>query len=248
MGELKTLKGEEKPKTKTEKGYCDEHGEYESHVYEIKKMGLSLRTGCPICYPENEEIDDDDYENLFRSSGIPQRFVDSEISNFTPGYKKQEFALKAASKYVQNWNNILKNGTSLIFCGSPGTGKTHLSISIMKEILRLGFSAKYIQARKMTREVKQTYSGGSEILEIERFVRPQLLIIDEVGKQFDSDSERGIMFEILNDRYNNMKPTILISNMNKNSLEEFLGIEIVDRICEGNGLVIDITGESYRRK
>ena len=45
------------------------------------------------------------------------------------------------------------------------------------------------------------------------FIRPDLLILDEVGVQFGSETEKMILFEIINGRYEQLKPTIVISNL-----------------------------------
>ncbi|MBL1506063.1 ATP-binding protein, partial [Klebsiella pneumoniae] len=78
------------------------------------------------------------------------------------------------------------------------------------------------------------------------FTKPDLLIIDEVGIQFGSKAEEMIMFEIINTRYERLKPTILISNLPKDELTQFIGERVIDRMNDGGGCTISFTWDSYR--
>ncbi|WP_181944086.1 ATP-binding protein, partial [Klebsiella pneumoniae] len=76
----------------------------------------------------------------------------------------------------------------------------------------------FTTALKIAREFKSTWSKTATRSEedvIRFFTKPDLLIIDEVGIQFGSKAEEMIMFEIINTRYERLKPTILISNLPK---------------------------------
>lgn len=82
---------------------------------------------------------------------------------------------------------------------------------------------------------------------MEIYTDKDLLIIDEVGVQFGSESEKIILFEIINERYEQMKPTILISNLSEDELSRYVGERIIDRMREGKGAVINFDWESYRK-
>ena len=71
-------------------------------------------------------------------------------------------------------------------------------------------------------------------------------MIDEIGKQFSTDSEKYAIFDIINARYNEMQPTILVSNMSIIDIEDFLGKPTLDRIKENGGQAILFDWESYR--
>ena len=80
---------------------------------------------------------------------------------------------------------------------------------------------------------------------MEKYCYPGLLIIDEIGVQYGTDSERNILFEVINDRYEDMLPTIMISNLPLNELAPLLGERVVDRMLEG-GAVLSFNWPSYR--
>ena len=137
-------------------------------------------------------------------------------------------------------------------CGRPGTGKNHLAMAIARYVIENHQSPViFTTALKIAREYKSTWSKGSSRTEdevIRYFTKPDLLIIDEVGVQFGSDAEKLIMFEIINTRYERMKPTILISNQTREELSAFIGERVLDRMSDGGGCTLSFTWDSYRSK
>ncbi|MCF7941843.1 MAG: hypothetical protein K9M84_09540 [Spirochaetia bacterium] len=75
-----------------------------------------------------------------------------------------------------------------------------------------------------------------------------LLNIDEIGKQLDTPVEKWAMFDLINQRYNELMPTIFISNLSIEDFSDFMGEEAVDRIRENRGFSVLFDGRSYRRK
>jgi DNA replication protein DnaC len=103
----------------------------------------------------------------------------------------------------------------------------------------------------MIRSVKDSWRKGSEKSEedvIRSFSEPDLLVVDEVGVQFGSDTEKLYLTEIINNRYERKMPTVLISNLNFEELEKSLGTRIIDRFFEGKSAILKFTWESYRRR
>ncbi|EDH5493481.1 AAA family ATPase, partial [Salmonella enterica subsp. enterica serovar Java] len=80
------------------------------------------------------------------------------------------------------------------------------------------------------------------------FASLDLLIIDEVGVQFGSASELAILQEIVNVRYENVLPTILISNLTFEQLKDTIGERIVDRVTNGGRNRLAFNWESFRGK
>jgi DNA replication protein DnaC len=104
---------------------------------------------------------------------------------------------------------------------------------------------------RAVRRVKDTWTKGSaetETQAIAAMTYPDLLILDEVGVQFGSEFEKNIMFDVLNERYEKRRPTILLSNLTKDELVGFLGERVYDRMKEDNGKFVAFDWESYRGK
>lgn len=196
---------------------------------------------CPVCSKEKE------IERLKSYSGIPLRFQSSSFDNFKKT-KEKDIVLE----YVKDFQEKKKSGTSLVFCGTTGTGKTHLSAALSFYLIEK-FQTKilYTKAFDVLREVKDTYNRKAEktFSSVQKkHTEVDLLIIDEVGVQFGTDTEKQILFEIVNERYENMKPTILVTNLSLANLKDFAGDRVIDRMKENGGKVIVFSGESFRGK
>ena len=142
-------------------------------------------------------------------------------------------------------------GNCLILCGDVGTGKTHLAIGIAHVVLEQGGQAVFTSVMRAVRSVKETYAKGNSRTEaqaIADLVDPDLLILDEVGVQHGTDTEKLVLFEIINGRYEAGRPTIVISNLAIKALEEYLGARAFDRLREGGGHLVVCDWESYRSR
>ncbi len=99
--------------------------------------------------------------------------------------------------------------------------------------------------------MKDTFSRDSEVSQSEIITRLgeiDLLVIDEVGIQFGTDTELMILYEILDLRYEALLPVILTTDITDlKTLEKLLGERIIDRLFEGESEIITFEWESYRR-
>lgn len=71
------------------------------------------------------------------------------------------------------------------------------------------------------------------------------MAIDEIGVQYDTDGEKTLIFEVIDRRYREMMPTILLTNQSKTGLKDFLGERAFDRLTE-NAKWIVFDWPSYR--
>ena len=144
---------------------------------------------------------------------------------------------------------FLDDANNIVLVGGPGTGKTHLACAIGNAVMESSLaSVLFVPVSAMLRSIKETYRKASERSEqqaINDFCEPDLLILDEVGVQVGSEHEKLLMFEVLNERYQHMLPTILISNLPPDELEGFLGQRVMDRYREC-GSVIAFNWASHR--
>lgn len=183
---------------------------------------------------------------------IPRRFASKTLDNYSANSAKQRKVADLCRNYVSHFEMVKDQGTSMVFCGKPGTGKTHLAYAIVNVLQAIRVTAVVRTAADMTSEVKEAYkSDHSDVTPTtvaEKFAHFDLLVIDEVGVQVSSDAEKRIFFNIINKRYENMLPTILISNLALKELTEFVGERVVDRMRENRGVVFAFDWGSYRKQ
>lgn len=237
---------------------CDKHGEYQARQI---AMGLGLAPivcGCPQCAAERQaeaharEAADAERARAARvaalhvTSGIPRRFESKRLADYAVSAPGQHRIRDLAERYVAKFNE--RPSASLIFCGKPGTGKTHIACGIGNALIEAGQRVVFSTVLAAIRSIKETYRHGSERSESEAIaalVAPAVLIMDEVGAQTGSEHEKMLMFEIINERYQQCRATILISNLTPDELGAYLGDRMMDRFREG-GAVVAFDWASYR--
>ncbi len=256
MSETKLI-GEEFLRLPSRIEKCEQHGEFESrHVFR------SIFSKCPKCTEieqeaktrEKADMDRVEAQRRWRAklgdACIPERFTSRRLENFKAMSREQERALEICNRYADGF--LENSGKSLIFLGLPGTGKTHLSIGICQRIMEEHHcTALFTTVMKMLRRIKGTWNSSSEETETEAikvFVRPDLLVLDEIGIQFGSETEKNLLFDVLNERYERQKPVILISNLTLKEIIPYLGERVYDRLREDGGESIAFTWESFRSK
>ena len=150
-------------------------------------------------------------------AAIPERFKDRTLDSYIAKTSGQQSALAFCKEYANNFDEVLKTGRSAIFCGRVGTGKTHLAIGIALSIMQQQRSPVFVTVQRLIRRVKDSWHTKEETESevIEAFASPDLLILDEIGVQFGSEFEKQILFDVLNERYEKLKPSILLSNIPK---------------------------------
>lgn len=237
---------------------CEIHGAY----HRISLTGKAYRgvenvkhSQCPECVKEELAGIESSLRalrvaDLMDNAGIARRFEACEFDNYQAINPDAAKNLAACQRYTASWPDRLKAGTGLVMTGNCGTGKNHLAVSMVKNIVRNHLAnVEVTDVMRLTRAVKSTWRHNAETTEeevIERFVSLDLLIIDEVGVQFGSPAEMTILQEVINARYESVLPTILISNLTFEQLKESIGERIVDRVTDGGRNRLAFGWESYR--
>jgi len=240
---------------------CKIHGDYEAKQVEFGGK-LVTTSKCPKCAVEHLEeskrkqreaaevghrIRIDTCVKNFESC-VPSRFKHATLDNFVADTQQKQEKLNYFERYSAAFGNkIQETGGGLILTGNPGTGKTHLAIGLGRELASVGWHVSYVNLTNLIRRIRATWKDDtkSEDEVIRRLQDLNLLIIDEIGAQTGSDNERNIIFEIINGRYEQVKPTIIISNYSVKEVADFISERSVDRITQG-GAVLNFTWESHR--
>lgn len=171
----------------------------------------------------------------------PARYWNEKLDT----YKAETEAQIKAKTATQDFINAVDCGIfcSLIFIGKVGTGKTHLALSIIREcggLYRL--SSNIVEE---LRRAKSFTAKESEAEILENYGNARLLVIDEIGRGVAGAEEQYMLYQIINERYNRRKPTILISNQTKKNFLNYIGIAAADRLTE-SAQVVEFTWQSYR--
>lgn len=171
----------------------------------------------------------------------PERYRGESIDTYRAETDTQKKALSAARNFI----DAVDCGafSSLIFIGTVGTGKTHLALAIIRECGGI-----YRLSPNIVEEIRRAKSFNAKESEADiltNYGNARLLVIDEIGRGVAAAEEQYMLYQIINERYNRRKPTILISNQTKKEFLNYVGIAAADRLTE-SAQVVEFTGRSYR--
>lgn len=245
---------------RVERATCPDHGDYESKVRQF--LHKEIRTGCPECTKARQDAEDarrqerEALEARIRLSAklgaaaIPKRFADRTFGGYRATSVKQQKALFSCREYAENFAGHLEAGRCLLMFGKPGTGKTHLAAAIANQLIsETPATAVYRTVGGVLQAIKATYDGCSGRSESEVFaglIAPDLLILDEVGATKPTEFELATLFQIINGRYEQVRPTLIVSNLMPAELAGAIGERCVDRLREGGAVVLAFDWESAR--
>lgn len=182
-------------------------------------------------------------------AGIPLRFRSKTLKSFVAKTPRQQAVLDWSMAFVATYQD---SPAGAILIGQVGSGKTHIAIGIALAALLRDYveNVQFMTAQRAIRRIQESWKAKpgaeSEREAREAVTKPRLLILDEVGMTLGTEFESRLMFELLNDRHEAMKPTILISNLNREGLETFLGPRVIDRLREDGGKMLTFDWPSHR--
>lgn len=147
---------------------------------------------------------------------------------------------------------FIKEKENVLFIGTTGLGKTHLAIALAYQACQNGYSVFFTKAADMVTALQNAQKGGNFILTMKKYLKVQLLIIDELGYVSFDRYGANLLFQVISNRYETGS-TILTGNRafkqwpltfdNDNTITS----AILDRLLH-HAHIITIEGDSYRMK
>ena len=147
--------------------------------------------------------------------------------------------------------NFIREGRNVVMYGNPGTGKTHIAIALGIKACLEGYTVLFTTASSLLMQIREARSERTLKSLQERFLRYDLVIIDEFG-YVSFDKEGGeVIFNHLSLR-SGKKSTITTTNLPFTRWDEIIKDKalcsaLVDRLCH-KAYLINMTGPSYRVK
>ena len=194
---------------------------------------------------EDAVRDDRRFRNALRLSRLPHyKTLDDYDFAFQPDLDPRRVKDLATLSFVEH-----KANAALL--GPPGVGKTHIAVALAVAACRTGFSVYFTTLDDMVRNLKTADAVGRLTNKLRTYLRPSVLVIDEVGYQPLERTEANLVFQVISKRYEKGS-VILTSNKTFGEWgdvfsDEVLATAILDRLlhhCD----VIAINGPSYRLK
>jgi DNA replication protein DnaC len=163
---------------------------------------------------EKRKRDRMQYLDGMRRTGFP----DAEMREWT--FSKSDHTdhknENIARKYVANFDAMRSQGTGLLLCGSVGTGKSFLAAAIANELISQGTPCLMTNFSRIISRISEKFGGDQKYLDdLNRF---DLLIIDDLGAERDSEFTWEKVMNVVDARYRAGLPLIVTTNLNPKDL------------------------------
>lgn len=254
---------------------CQKHG-VQRYMGVLFRDGSTNPPHCPICVKEQKALEEkaaeikDDSNSRFRELKSALRDVQAPpfmtlctFENYAvdPNNAAQVKAFNACKRFAERfliretecWELLRerdpqwreKNKRGICMLGTTGVGKTHLAFAICNRMRQDGMHAYYVKVPNLFDALNQDVA---DVLRIMRALsNVTCLILDEVGVQSDTAATQKRFYQIIDGRIETARPTIVISNLDKEEMNACLTERTVNRI-KGSTYPLPMKWESHRAR
>lgn len=228
----------------------------------LKKSGVeSFKFDCPLCndsgynggkicecvkkIASNVILDDLKKqmpldECTFESFDLNYYSKDGENAN-----KRMTSILKLCREYVNKFDP--EKSENLLFMGSPGLGKTHLTLAIVSGVAQKGFMPFYGPAESLFTLVSDERFSGENKGSFDAMLQCDLLVIDDLGTELLTEFSKSVLYNLINSRLLSKKPTVINTNLTMKEIADRYGERIASRLI-GNFNANKFLGQDIRQQ
>lgn len=207
---------------------------------------LAPQYHCPVCQDRGfvkgqrcrclaELLNQMVYKQLSDSSAaVSCRFDNFDVLLYSPNDRlRMDKVLRSCRRYANEFE--AKKAKNLLFWGGTGLGKTHLSLAIAGEVVHKGYLVLYASAPRLTATLEQqqfrTDSRSAQYREM--LYGCELLVIDDLGAEFTTRFTTSAIYDIINSRLIQQRPTIINTNLAMPELRAMYSERTASRIQGG---------------
>ncbi|NLM25495.1 MAG: ATP-binding protein [Firmicutes bacterium] len=226
---------------------CEKCGQAYNKIYRLHPFpmppsfgkGMWLTTDCQCAIKQQQEIRS--RIDQIRVDTIPGPVLPAALQNHTfSNFRVESFNKDAYTRCKQFSTHFSKitDGRGLVLCGKSGRGKTHLACAIINDLKDKNTVA-FAHIPTLLENIRQ---GRGDL---ERLLTVDLLVMDDLGSERESDWALEKLLIIVDGRLNAYKPTVFTTNFNLEELEVRVGSRLASRILY-NSLDLVVQGPDWR--
>ena len=217
--------------------------------FDLHKVFRALRAGRGSV-EERPETTYELFQRKQRRANLPRRYQgctwgDLEKRGIPEDIRDNYEIIK---NYALHFADAQKTGSGLILAGNIGRMKTTMAATVCNQLLWAGFSVFFVPMAELL-QMMLSYGkrqSGIELDNLQRRVRDvDLLILDDVGAEYKNDWVIQSFDAMISNRYNNLKPVLITTNLNMSGIGKLYQMRIFDRLKQCN-LLLSFDGKSLR--
>ena len=224
--------------------------DYTDVKYTCKKCSDSGYVDTRVCSCLREII----IRERIADSAMGKLINEQSFDNFDLGhysydqkvYEKMRMILAMAKNYVKDFKTSKGN---LLLIGPTGTGKTHISTAIARELIHQGYDVIYDSTQNIISDFesdrfKSGYSKGESLSD--KYLECTLLIIDDLGTEFSNQFTVATIYNLLNTRLNRGLATVISTNLSPDELARKYEDRVYSRIIGSGSKILPFEGKDNR--
>lgn len=224
-------------------------------------------------YYEERKTKRENNPELFMGD-IPLKFRDKSLDNFTGSEEVKKILREYSDRFIKEEKylageaffsgGLVQYPGSILFTGKTGCGKTHLAVSVVRELVKRGAGVNYYftTAPELLLEIRDTFNKNSKAKAasddgwnytiqtesdvIDKYSTCELLILDDLGAEKISDFTIQSLYLVIDRRNKNLKPTIVTTNLSLEEIETLIDARMASRLSDMK--IIKLNMPDYRKK